>query len=653
MSKSIEQKFKRLTDVEHVLLRPGRYIGSVKPHTADTYITDIALGYDNPKMVRKETTWNPGLLKLFDEVISNSVDHSKRPEGKHLDTIKVDIDQATGVISIWDNGGMPVIKHSEYDEYIPTLVLGYLRSGSNFDDAEDTDVTGQNGEGASLTNIFSTKFIIETCDGKKVFKQIFSKNMMEKTKPSIMELDGPGYTRITYTPDYAHLDTSLDDGNYAKLMKRVYDVAGCNPHLKVYFNGRRCRIDSFKDYVKLYTDLFEYDESPDWQIAIAASDEGFKQISFVNSTETVIGGTHIDYVIDQVIDKLRAYFKTKHKVDVKPAEIKQHMKLFINARIIKPRYDSQTKENLITEPKEYKTVYKASEKLITRLLKSEIIQRVLDWVEAKALAREMQDVREKNKNLDKTNPKRIVKLEDANLAGKKPELCYLFIAEGDSAKSAIVSGRDAKTMGALALRGKPQNANSVTLKKLLGISDDKDAKRKEETEFVNICAAMGLQVGVPVKSVKDLRYGHLVITTDADVDGSHIAGIMVSNLHKFWPELFTMGVVHRFYTPMIKIWLKGTNKEPIAFENQDEYDQWISKPGNAEKVKNFKYYKGLGTSSPEEFEEYLSDLPKHLVRLEVVSKADSDIINLVFGKEDGASDRRKVWLDLSVDAIVL
>lgn len=641
---SIEKKYRKLTDVEHVLLRPGRYIGSVKPHTASTYVVSNIGG--NDKMIQQEMTWNPGLIKLFDEIISNSVDHSKRPEGKHLDMIKVEFNVEAGTISVWDNGGMPVVKHAEYDEYVPTLVLGYLRSGSNFDDTADTDVTGQNGEGASLTNVFSTQFIVETCDGHRTFKQTFSKNMMEKTVPSIMEMDAPGYTRITYTPDYAHLGTDLES-NLPKLIKRVYDIAGCNPHLKVYLDGKRIRIDSFKDYVKLYTGEFEMDETPDWQVAVAASDEGFKHVSFVNSTETVLGGTHIDYVADQLIDKLRDYFKSKHKVDVKPSEIRQHMRLFINARIIKPRYDSQTKENLITEPKEYKTSYKVSEKLINKILKSHIIDRVLAWVEAKAKAKELEELRAKNKDLDKVNPKRILKLEDANLAGKQPESCYLFIAEGDSAAKAVVSGRDAKTMGALALRGKPQNANSVSIKKLLGLDSDK----KVETEFFNIMAAMGLQMGVQVKTVKDLRYAHLVITSDADVDGSHIAGLMISNLHKFWPELFTMGVVKRFYTPIIKVWLKGKDKEPVSFETQDEYEAWLATPGNAEKVKNFKYYKGLGTSTPEEFEEYLSDLPKHLVQIQVTSQADGDIINLVFGKEDGSSDRRKVWLDLSVDAI--
>lgn len=121
---------------------------------------------------------------------------------------------------------------------------------------------------------------------------------------------------------------------------------------------------------------------------------------------------------------------------------------------------------------------------------------------------------------------------------------------------------------------------------------------------------------------------------------------MISNLHKFWPELFTMGVVHRFYTPIVKVWLKGKDKEPVPFETEDEYEAWRATPGNAERVKSYKYYKGLGTSSAEEFEEYLSDLPKHLVKIEVTSQADGDIINLVFGKEDGSADERKRWLDL-------
>jgi DNA gyrase/topoisomerase IV subunit B len=424
MTKSIEQKFRKLTDVEHVLIRPGRYIGSIKSHTAETWI----VGSDG-RMLQSEVTWNPGLIKLFDEVISNAVDHSKRPEGSHLDTIKVEINQASGEISVLDNGGIPVVMHTEYDEYVPSLIFGYLRSGSNFDDAEDSTGTGQNGEGASLTNIFSTSFTVESCDGKKKFKQTWTKNMMEKTTPKISDGD-KGYTKITFIPDYAHIETTLDDGNYAKMVKRVYDIAGCNPKLKIYLNGERIKISSFKDYVALYVETFEYDNNDDWQVAVAASDNGFQHVSFVNTTETIQGGTHLYYVWYQIATKLREYIQKKHKIDVKQTEIQSHMQVFINASIVRPRYDSQTKENLITEVKDFKTSWKASDKFIKRVIDSGIVDRVLFWAEAKAKAEEMRKLRELSKDIDKSNPRRVDKFSDA-LEDERRDLCELFLTEGD------------------------------------------------------------------------------------------------------------------------------------------------------------------------------------------------------------------------------
>ena len=424
--KTIEQKYQRLTDIEHVLKRPGRYVGSINPITVASWIKDEA----SPKFIKKELTWNPGFLKMFDEVITNSVDHSKRPEGKHLDEIRVEINRKTGEISVSDNGGIPVVKHAEYDEYVPTLIFGYLRSGSNFDDNEDSDGAGQNGEGASLTNIFSTEFKVETGDGKKKFYQKWTKNMMERTEAKI-GATSDHFTKISYTPDYAHLKTTLDDDNYAKLIKRVYDIAGCNPKLRVVLNGKLIRINTFKDYIGLYVETFEYDENADWQIGIGHSDNGFTHVSFVNSTETFQGGTHVAYVSYAIANRLREYFKKKHKVEVKPTDILNHIQLFINARIINPRYNSQTKENLMTEVKEYKTSWEPSEKFIGKILKSEIIDQVLAWVEAKVLQAKMAALKGMNKDADKTNPKRIIKLQDANLAGKEPERCVLFLTEGD------------------------------------------------------------------------------------------------------------------------------------------------------------------------------------------------------------------------------
>lgn len=629
-NKTIEQRFKLLTPIEHVLKRPGRYLGSVKPHTATCWTVE-----DGPKMKQEEVTWNPGLLKMFDEIISNAVDHSKRPEGKHLDTIKVDIDRASGEISVHDNGGIPVAMHGEHGIYVPTLIFGHLLSGENFDDDSDTVVTGQNGEGASLTNIFSTRFTVETCDGKKKFKQTWTENMLKVGSPSIIEVDSDrGFTKISFIPDYARLDTTLDDGNYAKIIKRVYDIAGCNPQLKIILNGHRIQIKSFKDYISLYADKFEYDENEHWQVGVAHSDEGFTHTAFVNTTETLQGGTHVAYVAYQIAEQLRAYVKKKHKIDAKPTDILQHMRLFINATIVRPRYDSQTKENLITEVKEYKTAWKPDEKFINRIIKSDIIQSVLDWAAAKQKTIEARELRELNKDASKFNVRKIVKLQDANLAGKEPEKCILFLTEGDSAAKAGKSTGDRDTMGFLALRGVPLNVSNAPISKIT-----------ENVEFFNIMAAMGLKIGEEVKSAKQLRYGMLGIMTDADHDGAgHITGLLINNLHRFWPELFKLGIVHRFVTPAVKVWVAG-QKKPISFYEEVDFKEWAAKNQNT-KFK-YKYYKGLATSQSEEFKEYLDNIEDHLIQIHIEQEEDSDVIDLVFGKSAGGADRRKEWLNLT------
>lgn len=128
---------------------------------------------------------------------------------------------------------------------------------------------------------------------------------------------------------------------------------------------------------------------------------------------------------------------------------------------------------------------------------------------------------------------------------------------------------------------------------------------------------------------------------------------MVSNLAKFWPELFELGVIHRFFTPVIKVWLKGKKVPPIAFETEHDYNAWVADPVNATSVKDFKYYKGLGTSTPEDFKGYLNNINDHLVKITLDKAKEMDLINLVFGKEDGSSDLRKQWLDISEDPIIL
>ncbi len=617
--KTIESKFRKLTEVEHVLLRPGRYIGSVSPHTTTMFVPTSA------GMEKKELTYNPGFLKLFDEVISNSVDHSKRPEGKHLDKIAVDIDHQTGEITIFDNGGIPVIKHQEYDQWVPEMIFE-LRAGSNFDDEDEAMLTGQNGEGAALTNIFSKKFVVETCDTVNKFKMVFEDNSQTRNKPRVTP-GAHGFTRITYNPDFEKLGMEgIDDDNIAVLVARVYQIAACNPHLKVYINGSRISIKSFKDYIAMFADEYAYDESKHWKVGVASSEDGFAHTSFVNGTHTKTGGTHVDYVANQICAELRAFIKKKHKIDIKPSELKQHFQLFIDAQIVNPRYSSQTKEDLITEVKDYKTSWSVSDKLIKQIIKSSIIQSVLDWAEAKARQEEMRELRKLNKASDKANLKHIKKFNDAT--EKNRSLTSLFLAEGDSAAGPLRGARDPKLHGVFPLRGRPINVSAAPL-----------AKVKENEEFENVRTILGLKYGEPA-DIKNLNFGRIIIASDADQFGHSIAGLIVNMFYRLWPNLIEEGLVYRLVTPVVTVEHK---KKSLEFFTMEEFEEWRGKHQN-EKY-SYKFLKGLGSSPPKLWKEYMDNLDRYLIQFTYDSAA-KETLDLCFLKEAGFTDKRKKWLDL-------
>ena len=433
-NKSIEQQYRKLDEIDHVRQRPGMYVGSIAMHEGNQWVYNVG----TKRMERKDIAYNPGLIKIFSEILDNSIDEHKRNPNR-LDVIKVDIND-DGTLSIYDNGGIPVELHKDVGQYVPEMIFSELRAGSNFNDEDDQALIGTNGVGSCLTNILSTSFIVETCDGKKLFKQEFSNGMRERTEPKVKP-HAKNFTRITFTPDYGYFNTKLDEGNTLKLVKRVVDSAGCNPGIKFYLNGERINLKSYEDYVALYADEYVYEGNDEWKIAVAHSAEGFDQISFVNSVETYTGGTHVDYIYLQIAQQLRAFFLKKHKVDVKPGDIKQHLRLFISAsNINRPKFSSQTKENMISEVKDYKSSYKVSEDFIKKLSKSNVIRAVLDWVAAKTLMLERQALRELDKDTAKQDPNRVPKFCDAT-EKKDRSKCMLFITEGDSAAKAIISAK--------------------------------------------------------------------------------------------------------------------------------------------------------------------------------------------------------------------
>jgi DNA topoisomerase-2 len=609
---SIDKKYQKLDDISHVIARPGMYIGSIKPHTATKWVLD------NDKMVQQELTYNPGFLKIFDEIITNSVDESKRA-GSKLTTVKVTIKDNT--ISIWDNGGIPVVKHTEHNEWIPEMIFSNLKSGSNFDDTEERSWAGTNGVGSTLTNIYSNEFIISTCDGKNHFYQTYKNNMRDRVEAKIKK-SKVAHTEITFKPDFEKFALDgIDQDHFKMIQKRIYDLAACNTHLKIYFNNDLVNLNSFEDYIKLYVTEYFYETNKDktWSIAIALSENGFQQISFANSTETYDGGTHVDYIMNQIVVELREFFVKKHKVDIKPSELKSHMFLFLDSTVINPSFSSQTKEKLITEVKDFGCSFEVSKKLTQLILKSEIVNSILDWIQQKKSADDNKLQRELNKKLSKI---KVEKLIDAK--GKDRWKCSLGLFEGDSASGAFRKYRSPETMGAFSLKGKFINVSEITNQKLV-----------QNTEAVNLMAAIGLKLGQQIE-LKHLRYGKILFYTDADVDGNSISALLINFFYKYWPEIFDRGMIYKVETPIVVAVPKSKKVKKILFYTQTEYNEWADKND----LKNFeiKYKKGLAALVDDEYQDIINS-----PRMTKISKDEisTEYLDIWFGKN---ADLRKTEL---------
>jgi DNA topoisomerase-2 len=576
--KSVEQKYRKLSDIDHCLERPGMWVGSIKPREDEIYLTNEA-----GSLSLRNVTYNPAFLKIFDEIVSNAIDeHRRNPK---LNEVRVTVNPDTCTVTVWDNGGIPVVKHTEYDEWVPEMIFSNLKAGSNFNDDEERLVAGTNGVGSTLTNIFSKTFRIRTADGKNAFQQTFSNNMRERTEAKVLKWK-EGFTEIQFEPDLPRFGMSGIDADHVEMMRRrCMDLAACNPKIKMSFNGVEYKFPTFHDYCKLYNENVIYEEADRWKIGIAPSAGSFTQVSFVNSVETRDGGTHVDYIMSQIVEWLRDKVKRKHKVDLRPAELKNHFMLFVQADIVNPAFSSQTKEKMITEPKEFGSKLEVSEKTLKAIMTSEVVQRILDWAQQKALADERKQLRELNKNLAKG---KVLKLIDAKTRNFRNQ-CTLALFEGDSASSAFRKYRNPNYQGAFPLRGKFVNVSEMPATKVI-----------QNQEVKDLLAAMGLKLG---ELPKDLRYGKVLIYSDADPDGDSIAGLLINFFGRYWPEMIEQGQICRVMTPLVVV-KKGA--DVISFYTAAEFEEWQSKQKDLKKW-DISYKKGLAALEDGEYKEIIQN----------------------------------------------
>nr|UQT18118.1 DNA topoisomerase II beta [Andrias davidianus] len=637
---SVERVYQKKTQLEHILLRPDTYIGSVEPLTQQMWVFDEEIG-----MNCRDITFVPGLYKIFDEILVNAADNKQRD--KNMSCIKISIDPDSNTISIWNNGkGIPVVEHKVEKVYVPALIFGQLLTSSNYDDEEKKVTGGRNGYGAKLCNIFSTKFTVETAckEYKHSFKQVWMNNMMKTTDPKIKFFDGDDYTCITFQPDLSKFKMEkLDKDILALLTRRAYDIAGSCKGVKVLFNGKKLPVNGFRSYVDLYV-KDKLDETgvalkvihevanERWDVCLTLSEKGFQQISFVNSIATTKGGRHVDYVVDQIVSKLIEIVKKKNKagVSVKPFQVKNHVWVFVNCLIENPSFDSQTKENMTLQPKSFGSKCQLSEKFTKGASNCGIVESILNWVKFKAQTQ----LNKKCSSVKHSKIKGIPKLDDANDAGGKHSLdCTLILTEGDSAKTLAVSGlgvigRD--RYGVFPLRGKILNVREASHKQIM-----------ENAEINNIIKIVGLQYKKSYddnESLKTLRYGKIMIMTDQDQDGSHIKGLLINFFHHNWPSLLRHSFLEEFITPIVKV---TKSKQEMAFYSIPEFDEW-KKQMESTKLWKIKYYKGLGTSTAKEAKEYFADMDRHRIIFRYAGPEDDAAITLAFSKKK--VDDRKEWL---------
>jgi len=591
-------EYEKVTHVEHILRRPDSYIGSIVPDAFDTWV------FREGAFTREQVSVAPGLLKIFDEILVNAIDqHTLHP--KKVSRLDVSFNDKT--VTVRNNGdGIPIQKHDKEKVWIPELIFGHLLTSSNYDDTKERTTGGRNGYGAKLTNVFSKMFRVTVVSGGKKYTQVWTRNMSQVEPPDIRDYKGSGYVEIEFEPDWTKFGVGSFPVDFKKLIeRRVWDAASWCLKAHVYLNNQCLHVDSFEAYAKMHVSGVTVPLGHD--IVVAHSDTGkFEHVSYVNGIATTHGGTHVNRFVSQLIAALPI------KVSISPAQIKASLFVFMRATRDRPTFSSQIKTECTSKDTTEYTFKPASIKAIMACGLS-------DDLTALHMAKTEKELK-KTDGSKKSRIFGIPKLDDANWAGThKSHDCTLIVTEGDSAKTLAVSGLSVvgrNAYGIFPLRGKPRNVRDASVKQLT-----------ENQEFSDLKKILGLQHGRSYTSIRELRYGRLMIMTDADLDGSHIKGLILNMFHHFWPELLRLGFVVAMVTPVLKV-------NTTWFFSEAEYAS--VKPSG-----RVKYYKGLGTSTSAEAKEYFKMIDRLTVKFEYDPDTDGSM-TLAFAK--AMTDARKDWL---------
>lgn len=625
------EQIQKLTHLEHILKRPDSYVGPIGRISEPYWVA-------NGDSFKQETlSYSPALLKIFDEILVNALDRNSSFPSL---VKKISVSTEGNIVSVSNDGplgGIAVREHPTEKIWNPELTFGHLLTSTNYDDSKERLVGGRNGYGAKLANVFSKRFEIRIQDGenKLEYTQVWEKNMTVCGTPTIKK-----YARTTssvsvsFEPDWAKFGLTGLDADFLKIIeKRVHDAVFCtSPKCKVFFQGAELPQVSPEQYAARYLPEgtpVVCSKSDRWTVCVAPANEG-TQVSFVNGVATTKGGSHVDHVTSLIATGIIAELDAKIKL--RPAQVKETFFVLVRATLVNPSFSSQVKSECTLKPVEFGSKFEPPVTFVKAVLRTGI----KDLVLALSRFKEQSELKKTDGNAKKSKITGIPKLDDANWAGtSRSEKCTLIVTEGDSAKTLAVAGlsvvgRD--TYGVFPLRGKCKNVRDASVKQLMA-----------NQEFSDLKKILGLQQDRVYTSLAELRYGRLMIMTDADNDGSHIKGLILNMVEYFWPSLLKLNFVVSMVTPIIKA-SKGTQVR--SFYTDSAFRKWLQDTSGSGTWR-VKYYKGLGTSTSVEARDYFKNIGNLTVVFDVARPVESrEAIVLAFDKTR-ADDRKKWLLDSS------
>lgn len=557
-----EDSIRSLDWKEHIRLRPGMYIGKLGDGSA----------YDD------------GIYVLLKEIIDNSIDEFVMGSGK---TIEITVSDHK--VSVRDYGrGIPL--GSVVD------VVSKINTGGKYDSKAFQKSVGLNGVGTKAVNALSTSFIVQSYrDGKTRIAEFSRGELVRDEEKSTTQRNG---TAVTFYPD----ETIFRHYHYRMefVENMIWNYVFLNSGLTINFNGRKFVSENgLKDLLERNIDAesMRYPiihlKGDDIEIALTHGQQyGEEYYSFVNGQHTTQGGTHQAAFREAVVKTIREFYKK----DFDASDIRASIIGAIAVRVQEPVFESQTKTKLgsLNVGPEGPSVRTFVNDFVKKAL-DDYLHKHPDTAEA-LLKRILQSERERKeiagiKKLANERAKKASlhnrKLRDCKIHyGDKHELAQettLFITEGDSASGSITKSRNVMTQAVFSLKGKPLNAFGLTKKVVY-----------ENEEFNLLQHALNIEDGLD-----GLRYNHIVIATDADVDGMHIRMLLMTFFLQFFPDLVKAGHVSILQTPLFRV---RNKRETLYCYSEEEKQQAIQKLGGKPEITRFK---GLGEISPEEFGRFI------------------------------------------------